>query len=249
MHRRHHARSARAYVKAARARAAFGDRLVVHRRVGAGRHQQQLGRLARASRAGLHGDGAVRRRRCDRHLAARESSWHPTGRIPARRADAHRKRHVRRRRCPRRRSRVRPRIRDPCARCRCFDARTLQRRPATAVRGFRFRRQGHDVRRASRHVRCGEGRKGLLYRHERDDSAHRHPPPRARELRVSADCGRIHASQCIRCGEEVRQGYFRHHRSVRHRTAAYVLQLEDASCCRIICQPVSTSIGTAPSII
>ena len=45
-------------LEAARTRAAFGDRLVVHRRIGAGRHQQQLGRLARASRAGLYGDGA-----------------------------------------------------------------------------------------------------------------------------------------------------------------------------------------------
>ena len=43
-------------LRPARARAAFGDRLVLHRRLGARRHLQQLGRRADPARAGLHRD-------------------------------------------------------------------------------------------------------------------------------------------------------------------------------------------------
>lgn len=100
LHRRHDARSTRTHVEAAGTRAAFGDRFVVHRRIGAGRHQQQLGRLARASRTSLYGDGAVRSRRCIGRAVPRESSGHRTRRHARRDFVARRNRHVHRCRCP-----------------------------------------------------------------------------------------------------------------------------------------------------
>jgi D-lactate dehydrogenase len=57
---RHHAAPPGAGAAPLWARAAFGDRLLLPRRLGRGRRLQQLGRVARAARAGLYRAGAVR---------------------------------------------------------------------------------------------------------------------------------------------------------------------------------------------
>ncbi|MCK7498020.1 MAG: hypothetical protein MZW92_50335 [Comamonadaceae bacterium] len=136
-------------------RAALGDRLVVHRRVGARRHLQQLRRRAGAPRPGLHRAGAVRA--VSPTTAASSSSTTSASRLGdtpeeiltrLERGDYRRSRRRARQR-PRRvgpapcRARARGRRRHPGA---------LQRRPVAAVRGLGFGRQAVPVRGAAGHL-------------------------------------------------------------------------------------------------
>ena len=134
--------------------AAFGDRVVLHRRLGARRHLQQLRRRADPARAGLYRDDALRRGPRGRLRRPRQ---------PPRPAARQRPRGDPRPRRARRPARARadrglgvgPRIRHPRPRRGSRDPCPLQRRSPPPARVRRLRRQARGLRGAPRHLRGG----------------------------------------------------------------------------------------------